>query len=204
MTKFFVCYMLGWGVACLAALCLMIRHRSSIALFRARYWRFLFQDWKIVSFIIAAIGLTVIAPYTGDPTWDYIDAVFMSILTFATAPWAVGILYLVLHKRVKAVQAYVAICVWMFSASWSYDLYLVLRDGAYPDTWLPNIFASSVLYASGGLMWNLGWKEERGVIFGFMDPGWPEVTDTRVVRRIMWFALPFMFLVGAMIAAFLV
>jgi hypothetical protein len=204
MTRFFICYMLGWGVACLVALYLMIRHRSSIELFQARYWRFLFQDWKIVSFIIATVGLTVIAPYTGDPTWDYVDALFMSILTFATAPWAVGILYLALHKRAKASLSYVAICVWMFSASWSYDLYLVLKDGAYPDTWLPNIFASSVLYASGGLLWNLGWKEERGVIFGFMDPGWPEATDTRVFRRIMWFALPFMILAGAMIAAFLV
>jgi hypothetical protein len=195
--------MVGWSVACLAALCLMIRRRSSIELFQARYWRFLFQGWKVVSFIIAAVGLTVIAPYTGDPTWDYVDAVFMSVLTFATAPWAVGILYLAIHKSVKAAQAYVAICVWMFSASWSYDLYLVLRDGAYPSTWLPNIFASSVLYVSGGLLWNLEWKEERGVIFGFMDPGWPEATDTRVFRRIMWFALPFMILAGAMIAAFL-
>lgn len=147
--------------------------------------------------------MTVIAPYTGDPTWDYVDAVFMSILAFATAPWAVGILYLALHKRAKATHAFIAICVWMFSASWSYDLYLVLRDGVYPDTWLPNIFASSVLYVSGGLLWNLEWKEERGVIFGFMDPGWPEATDTRVFHRIMWFALPFMILAGTIIAAFL-
>ena len=190
-------------MACLAALCLMIRHRRRIELFQTRYLRFLFQDWKVISFIIAAVGLTVVAPYTGDPTWDYTDAVFMSILTFATAPWAVGILYLALRKKAKVAQAYVAVCVWMFSASWSYDLYLVLRDGAYPDTWLPNIFASSVLYVSGGLLWNLEWKEERGVIFGFMEPGWPEVTDTRVFRKIMWFALPFMVLAGAMIAAFL-
>ena len=203
MTGFLVYYMVGWGVACLVALCLMIRHRSSIELFQACYWRFLFQDWKVVSFIIATIGLTVVAPYTGDPTWDYTDAVFMSILTFATAPWAVGILYLALHKKAKVAQAYVAICVWMFSASWSYDLYLVFRDGAYPDTWLPNIFASSVLYVSGGLLWNLEWKEEQGVIFGFMEPGWPETTDTRVFRKIIWFALPFMVLVAAMVAAFL-
>jgi hypothetical protein len=84
MTTFFVFYMLGWSLACLAAIYFMIRHRSSIALFQARYWRFLFQDWKIISFIFAAIGLTVVAPYTGDPTWDYVDALFMSVLTFAT------------------------------------------------------------------------------------------------------------------------
>jgi hypothetical protein len=128
----------------------------------------------------------------------------MSVLTFATAPWAVGILYLAIRRKVEILQVYVAICIWMFSASWSYDLYLVLRDGAYPITWLPNIFASSVLYVSSGLLWNLEWKEERGVVFGFMEPGWPEVTDTRMFRRIMWFALPFMVLAAAMIAAFLI
>jgi hypothetical protein len=203
MTSVLVYYMAGWGIACLVAVCLMIRHRSSIELFQARYWRFLFQGWKVISFIIAAVGLTVVAPYTGDPTWDYVDAAFMSILTFVTAPWAVGVLYLSLHRRAEVAQAYVAICVWMFSASWSYDLYLVFRDGAYPGTWLPNILASSVLYVSGGLLWNLDWKEERGVMFGFMDQSWPQATDTRVFRRIMWFALPFMLLAGAMIVAFL-
>jgi len=98
----------------------------------------------------------------------------------------------------------VAICIWMFSASWSYDLYLILRDGAYPDTWFPNIFASSVLYVSAGLLWNLEWKEGRGVIFGFMEPSWPEVADNRVFRKIVWFALPFMALAAAMIIAFLI
>ncbi len=204
MTTFFVFYMLGWSFACLAAIYLMIRYRSGIGLFQSRYWRFMFQDWKIISFIFAAVGLTVIAPYTGDPTWDYVDALFMSVLTFATAPWVVGILYLAIRRKAEMVQAYVAICIWMFSASWSYDLYLVLRDGSYPITWLPNIFASSVLYVSAGLLWNLEWKEERGVVFGFMEPGWPEVTDTRMFRRIMWFALPFMVLAAAMIAAFFI
>jgi hypothetical protein len=128
----------------------------------------------------------------------------MSILTFATAPWAVGTLYLSIRGKAMAAKVYVAIFIWMFSASWSYDLYLVVRDGAYPDTWLPNIFASSVLYVSGGLLWNLEWKRGRGVIFGFMEPGWPEVTDKREFRKIVWFALPFMILAAAMIAAFLI
>jgi hypothetical protein len=65
----------------------------------------LFQDWKIVTFIISAIGLTVIAPYTGDPTWDYVDAAFMSILTYTTAPWVVGTIYLTLRGKTMMVQA---------------------------------------------------------------------------------------------------
>ena len=204
MTKFFIFYALSWSLACLVAIFLMFRHRRVIALFKSRYWRFLLKDWKICTFLLAAAGLIVIAPYTGDHTWDYVDASFMSILTFATAPWAVGTIYLAIRGKAMAVKVYVAFCIWMFSASWSYDLYLILRDGAYPDTWLPNIFASSVLYVSAGLLWNLEWKEGRGVIFGFMEPSWPEVTDNRVFRKIVWFALPFMILAAAMITAFLI
>ncbi len=196
--------MLGWSLACMAAIYLMFRHRRIIGLFQPDYWRFLFRDWKIATFLLAATGLTVIAPYTGDPTWDYIDASFMSILTYATAPWAVGCIYLALRGKVMAVQAYIAICVWMFSASWSYDLYLVVRDGYYPLTWLPNIFASSVFYISAGLLWNLEWKEGRGVIFGFMEPDWPKAASPRMFHKILWFALPFMILAAAMVIPFLI
>ena len=79
MTKFFIFYMIGWSSASLAALYLMIRHRASIDLLHLGYWRFLLQKWKVITFVIAAVALTAIAPYAGDPTWDYIDASFMSI-----------------------------------------------------------------------------------------------------------------------------
>ena len=196
--------MTAWGLACLVAIYLMIRRRTAIGLFQPKYWRFLFQEWKVVTFLVAAVGLTLVAPYTGDYTWDYIDASFMSILAFATAPWAVGIIYKAAHGKATIVQVYVAICTWMFSASWSYDLYLVLRDGSYPFTWLPNIFASSVLYISAGLLWNLEWKEGRGVIFGFMEPDWPRVAHTRHFHKVIWFALPFMVLASALIMSFFV
>ena len=204
MSTAFIIYTLGWCLACLYAIYLMVRHRHTIGLFQPQYWRFLLKRWKIVTFTIAAGGLTVIAPHTGDPTWDYFDAAFMSVLTFATGPWAVGVLYLAIRRKVEFVQAYIAVCVWMFSASWSYDIYILLRDGFYPAAWLANMFASSILYISGGLLWNLEWKEGRGVIFGFMDPDWFELTDSPTFRRIIWFALPFMVLAGAMIAGFFI
>ena len=43
-----------------------------------------------MTFVVATAGITLIAPYSGDPTWDYVDSVFMSVLAFATAPWVVG------------------------------------------------------------------------------------------------------------------
>ncbi len=196
--------MAAWIIASLAAIYLMVRFPNSIGLLDSRYWRYLFQSWKIVTFLIAGISLTVIAPYTSDPTWDYVDAGFMSILTYATAPWAIGTLYLCLRGKGSIAQAYVAVCVWLFSTSWSYDLYIVLRDGDYPNTWLANIFLSSILYFSAGLLWNLEWKKGKGVIFGFMEPGWPEPTDAPMFSKIFWFTMPFMILVAAMIVPFVI
>lgn len=181
----------------------MVQQRRNLTIFTAAYWKFLLQGWKVSTFLIAAIGMTVIAPYTGDPTWDYFDAAYMSILAFTTAPWAVGTLYCGLLRRASLSHIYVAVCVWMFSASWSYDLYLLLRDGYYPVTWLSNIFASSVLYVCAGLTWNLERHPRRGIIFGFMDPAWPQLHPSDF-RYLVWYALPFMILVAAIIMSFLI
>ena len=162
------------------------------------------SSWKLVTFAVAATAMTVMAPYTGDPTWDYFDASFMSILTYLTAPWAVGTLYLALHRKSNAVHVYIAVCVWMFSVSWAYDVYILLKSGYYPATWLPNIVLSSILYFAAGLLWNLQRKEGRGVVFGFMEPGWPDPSNELGFRQIVWFALPIMILVTMMIAPFLI
>jgi hypothetical protein len=155
MTPFFKVYIICWVSACLAALFLFIKESEKIYLCRSEYWRFIFQLWRLITFTIACLSMIIIAPYTGDPTWDYIDAFFMSTLTYLTSPWAIGTIYNVWKRKLKLSHAYIAICVWMFSASWSYDIYLVLRDGGYPETWFSNIFASSVLYISAGLFWSL-------------------------------------------------
>jgi hypothetical protein len=91
---------------------------------------------------------------------------------------------------------------WMFSASWSYDLYILIRDGSYPTTWLPNIFASSALYILAGLLWNLEYRQGRGTIFSFMEADWPSPVNNVVFPKILWFALPIMALVTALILGF--
>lgn len=196
-------YMAAWGLACLVAAGLLWRRRARFTLTRRAYWRFLLRDWKLATFAIAASGMVVIAPYTGDPTWDYVDAGFMSLLTFLTAPWAVGVLYRLRRDRGLLAEAYCAACAWLFSASWSYDGYLYLRDGFYPITWLPNLFASSVLYACGGLLWSLQWRAERGVIFGFMAADWPAPSAPGELQRVVLYGLPFMLIVAVMILSFL-
>lgn len=203
LTPAFAVYLTGYSVACGIAVALMIRERRSLLLFQAAYRRYLFSKWKVSTFAIAAVAMTAIAPYTGDPTWDYVDAAFMSILTFLTAPWAVGTLYLALRGQATVIHTYIAVCVWMFSVSWAYDVYILLKFGYYPPTWLPNIVLSSILYFAAGLMWNLQRKEGRGVVFGFMEAGWPDTRYELGLLRVFWFALPIMLLVTLMIAPFL-
>ena len=83
-------YMLIWISARLIALGLIIRYRQSIAFLRLEYIRFLFKPWKVCTFLIATIAMTVAAPYSDDPTWDYFDSIAISTMTFLTAPWVVG------------------------------------------------------------------------------------------------------------------
>lgn len=203
MNAFFYSYIAVWSTACVVAIVLMVLDRKTIILFKKSYLDFLFIKWKLITFIIAISAFIVLAPYTGDPTWDYYDAAFMSIFTYLSAPWAVGTLFRFIKKREKIRTAFIAVCVWLFSASWSYDIYIVFRDGYYPLTWAANIVASSVIYLSAGLFWNLQYKQGKGVNFGFMEQDWPVVADTRF-NRILLYALPFMLLAASVFIPFLI
>ncbi len=194
MEPAFKFYLAGWSLACLAALILFLRHPAEFAPGRRAYWHFLAEPWKLATFAAGAGLITLVAPYTGDPTWDHVDGLFMSVFCFSTAPWVTATLYLLLRNRTGWRETYAAVCAWLFSASWSYDFYLLWRDGEYPFTWLPNLFASSVIYLAAGLFWNLEWQRGRGVIFSFMRPDWPsrpaEPGFFRLLGYAAIFALP--------------
>lgn len=200
---FFHWYVGAWGAACAIALAMVAANRQTYSFATRDYLRFLGVPWKLATFAISGIGMTVVAPYTVDPTWDYYDGAFMSVLTFLTAPWSTGTLYLALRGRTGVRQAYVAAILWMFSASWSYDFYILMRDGEYPNTWLPNIPAASVLYFSAGLLWNLDWRRDRGATFSFQEPDWPRVLPATEFGRVIWIALPFMVIAAASVIYFL-
>ncbi len=204
MNAFFTVYIAAWGIACAFSLILFFREKAYYAVTYKNYWRFLFTPWKVSTFLIAGIGMVVIAPYTGDPTWDYVDAGFMSLFTFISAPWVVGTLYGVFAAKLSIKHGFIAFCAWMFSAAWSYDLYLLIRDGCYPLTWLTNIFASSVLYISAGLLWSLDWKEEKGIILAFREGNWPYPSRQKVFMKIFWIALPFMALALGIVLYFII
>lgn len=194
MDPAFKSYIAAWSLACLLALLLFLRHPARFAIGQRAYWQFLGEPWKLATFAAGAALITLVAPYTGDPTWDYADGLFMSILCFTTAPWVVATFFFAAQRQRSGQELYTAVCCWLFSASWSYDIYLVWRDGDYPGTWWPNLFASSVIYLCAGLFWNLEWQTGRGVIFSFMRPGWPsraaESAFLRLIGYAAIFALP--------------
>jgi len=194
LEPFFQYYIAAWSLACLAALGLFLRSPAAFAIGRRAYWHFLGEPWKLATFVGGAALITLVAPFTGDPTWDYVDGFFMSVFCFTTAPWVVGTLFFALRRQSSRIETYVAICAWLFSACWSYDIYLVWRDGEYPATWFANLFASSVIYLAAGLFWNLEWQRGRGVIFSFMREGWPsrpaESHFFRLIGYAAIFAIP--------------
>lgn len=196
-------YVATYLAACAVAVALFAQSPESFSFYSSGYRRFISAPWKVATFIIAMTGLTLMAPYTGDPTWDYVDSVFMSAFTYLGAPWVVGTLYQTARGSATLRQAYVAACIWMFSASWSYDLYILLKTGLYPDTWLENISASSVLFLSAGLLWNLDWRPATGSHFAFTRTDWPNAPDGPVFGRIAWIATPIMAIIALLLARFL-
>lgn len=130
---------------------------------------------------LAAFGL--LAPLTGDPTWDAIDATFMSVGCYVTAPWACATVYRAARGRSSVLEVVLAVIAWCFVASWSYDLYLVVRDGVFPPTSRENFFASTILYVLGGLFFSLGQHQDRGLVFVFMDERWPAWHGDRWTTR---------------------
>ncbi|MDH5637387.1 MAG: hypothetical protein OEZ04_02740 [Nitrospinota bacterium] len=203
MTSFQKIYMAVWVFFSICALAAFIGSRRRFVIADAAYWWFLLTPWKLVTFGVAASGLTIMAPYTGDPTWDYIDAIFMAVFAYLLAPWVVGEAYLMLRGKRTAYNAPVIAAAWLFSASWSYDLYNLIKFGVYPSTWLANLFASSVLFFSAGLFWNLDWREGRGTIFAFMEEDWPKQQAGNVFHKLLWMVVPFMALVGLLLIQFI-
>jgi hypothetical protein len=141
---------------------------------------------------------------TSDPTWDYVDAAFMSVFAFATAPWVVGTLYRAVRGRATSEQIYVAVCVWLFSASWSYDLYLLFRDGFYPVTWWGEPRRLVGALSLRRTLLGLAWSPSAGGMFAFTQEDWPHASGPTTVdfRRIVWPALSIMLVVRIMILSF--
>ncbi len=196
MINYYHLYITLYLTVCAIAMFLFLSDRKAFAFSHKEYWYFLTKPWKLITFAIATAGMTLVAPYSGDCTWDYYDGGIMSLLVFISAPWAVGIVYKYYKKRTSFKQFYVAGCAWMFTVSWFYDLYMYMRTGQYPLTWWSNIMLSSILYFCGGVLWSIEWNTVRGVHISFeQEETWLQRSPGLVFPRLFIATLPFIFLV---------
>jgi glucose-6-phosphate-specific signal transduction histidine kinase len=126
----------------------------------------------------------------------------MSMLTYLTAPWSLGLIFQVLTGRRPWRYLLVAAALLLFSSSWFYDGYLFWRDGAFSTRWAGNLMLSPIIYVCAGLLWNLEPKSRFGFRFSFVRADWPSrPVDTRFTPLIA-VSIPLMVIAAFVLVAF--
>lgn len=180
LAPFYLTYMALWMSFCLLALIMMMLDRRRLIPEWQDYLRLLFMPWKLALFVPALLFVSFAGRFTNDETWDVVTGAGMSLLTFLTAPWSVGLIYQVLGGTRPRRYLIVALALVLFSSSWFYDAWQLWRDGAYSGRWWSNLMFSPIIYLAGGLLWNLEAREQRdfldgrSVQFSFMRADWPK------------------------------
>ena len=208
LSGFFGYYIAIWGSFCVIALAIVLVDRKALSPEWRNYLRFLMVSWKLGIFIPALIFVTFAGRFTNDETWDVVTGFGMAALTFLTAPWSIGLVYQVFVRRRPARYLIVALALMLFSSSWFYDAYLLLRDGSYSHRWAGNLMLSPVIYIAAGLLWNLearqtaGFQDESGFGLSFVRADWPSrPVDTRF-GPIMYVSIPFILIAVFVLVAF--
>jgi hypothetical protein len=208
ISPFFVKYIAIWVAFCCLAVAILIWDRKPLMPEWREYGRFLTVPWKLWLFVPALLFVTFAGRFTNDETWDVVTGSGMAILTFLTAPWAVGLIYQVLVGRRPWRYLIVALALLLFSSSWFYDAYLLWRDGAYTGRWLGNLMLSPWIYVAAGLLWNLEAKpsvsfhDDSGFRLSFVREDWPiRPVDTRF-RPIMFVSIPFILIAAFVLVEF--
>jgi hypothetical protein len=201
ISPFFVKYIAVWAAVCLVAVFIMVWDRKRLLPELREYWSFLCVRWKLCLFAPAFLFVTFAGRYTNDETWDLVTGSGMSILTFLTAPWSVGLIYQVLIGRRPMRYLIVAISLLVFSSSWFYDAYLLWRDGSYTPRWAGNLMLSPFIYVAAGMLWNLEAKD-GDFRLSFVRADWPKrPMDTRFAPLIVA-SIPFILIAVFVLVAF--
>jgi hypothetical protein len=208
ISPFFVKYIVIWASFCLVAVFVLVWDRKRLIPEWREYWRFLSVPWKLCLFVPAFLFVTFAGRYTNDETWDWVTGSGMAVLTFLTAPWAIGLIYQVLVGRRPFRYLVVALALLLFSSSWFYDAYLLLRDGEYSRRWLGNLMLSHFIYVAAGLLWNLeakdsgDFREGPGFRLSFVRADWPSrPVDTRF-GPLVFVSIPFIAITAFVLVEF--
>jgi hypothetical protein len=198
LSSAFLFYLIAWVLLCVFAVASFLRDKTLCAMVPP-YLNYLFQPWKVALFAPAGLFVTFAGQFAWDDSWDVVTGAGMSILTFLTAPFAAGLMFKVLQGAAPARHWVIAVTVGMFSASWFYDGWLLLRDGHYSAMWLPNLLLSPFLYALAGLLWNLEVDGQGNASLGFMRADWPKSAGRRLNWKLLLAVLPAVFLTASIL-----
>jgi hypothetical protein len=207
LSPFFVKYIAIWVSFCCVALVILVWERKRILPEWRQYLRFLVVPWKLWLFVPALVFVTFAGRFTNDETWDVVTGSGMAILTLLTAPWVVGVIYQVFVGRKSRRYVVVAVALMLFSSSWFYDGYLLLRDGEYTRRWLGNLMLSPIIYVAAGLLWNLeakpaGVHEDSGIRLSFVREDWPSPPADKRFGPIMFVSIPFILIAAFVLVEF--
>ncbi|MEW6157213.1 MAG: hypothetical protein AB1813_07245 [Verrucomicrobiota bacterium] len=180
----------------------MVRDGPQVGLELRRYCRYLTMRWKLAIFVPAFLFVTVAGRFTDDETWDVISGGGMSLLTYFSAPWCLGMVYQVIVGRRPRHYLFVASALLLFSSSWFYDGYLLLRDGCYTTRWWSNLMLSPIIYLAAGFLWNLEAHGRFGVRLGFVRADWPSRPMDGRFLPILFFSIPLILIAGFVLVAF--
>jgi len=199
---FFHVYIILWVSFCLLALGILLKDQKQLRAEWRDYFHFLCVPWKLAIFVPAFLFVTFAGRFTNDETWDVVTGAGMSILTFITAPWSMGIFYQVLKGKRPPRYMIVSIALCLFSCSWFYDGYLYWRDGHYTPRWQGNLILSPVVYLAAGQLWNLEAWKGRFVRLSFFRPDWPKPPLDQRFGPILFASIPFVLIAIGMLIAF--
>ncbi len=195
-------YVAGWIAFCLVAVGILVSDRVQVRGELQRYWAYLTMPWKLATFVPAFTFVTFAGRFTDDEIWDVITGGGMAVLTFLTAPWCLGMVYQVLAGRRPPRYLFVAAGQLLFSSSWFYDGYLLLRDGSYTTRWWSNLMLSPIIYVAAGFLWNLEARGRFGVRLGFVREDWPNRPSDGRFLPIVLVSIPLILLAAFVLVAF--
>jgi hypothetical protein len=197
-----LCYLAGWIGFCCVAGGVVFRDLTLLRNEWRRYWRFLTIPWKVTIFVPAFVFVTFAGRFTDDETWDSITGGGMSVLTYLSAPWCLGVLFQCVTGQRPKRYYLVALALLLFSSSWFYDGYLLLRDGAYTSRWWSNLMLSPIIYVTAGVLWNLEAQAATVISLGFLRHDWPSPSPDRRLWPILVASIPLMAIAGFVLVAF--
>jgi hypothetical protein len=154
-------YLAVYSLLSLMCIVMIIRNRRSHNFLTKEYIQFIFRLPRFIIYILGSLALILPVPYLNLHSWDYPIAVFQPIFAYLTAPWAVTVFHKMVKGTARFSAAYAALCMMLFTGSWSVEIYLLFRDGYYMPDWLGNIPVGIVCYITMGIIWNIPWKNDK-------------------------------------------